>query len=149
MKKYVILISSVLLILIGIMIEDRGLAMNITGDGTVLYPISSGSADGLILKLGLFLFTITASYSLISIFRGHKERILFAVYLVNSLIYTLFLILVMLDSSIIDAAKLGDWLPLAANIILILSFIIYGALSLNKAPARTPKTARLKFERKG
>ncbi len=140
MKKYVILTSSLIMILLGILIEDRGLAMHVTGRGEILYPISSGSVDGLILKLGLYSFAITAFYSAISIFRGHREITLFVVYSFNSLIYAFFLFLAMLDSSIIDAAKLGDWLPLAANIIWILSFSIYGALSLNKASQPTPKS---------
>ena len=137
MQKYVILISSILLVLIGIMIEDRGLAISIAEDGTIHYPISSGSEDGLLLKIGLYLFAITAFYSVVSILRVHREVTLFVVYTVNSLAYAFFLFLVMLDSSIIDAAKLGDWLPLAANIIWLLSLIIYGVLSLNKASQST------------
>ena len=137
MHKYVILTSSILLVLIGIMIEDRGLAISIGEDGTVHYPISSGSEDGLILKLGLYSFAITAFYSVISILRGHREITLFVVFTVNSLFYAFCLFLVMLDSSIIDAAKLGDWLPLAAIIIWIFTFIIYGILSLNKSPQPT------------
>ena len=140
MQKYVILISSILLVLIGIMIEDRGLAISIGEYGTVHYPISSGSEDGLILKLGLYLFAITAFYSVISIVRGHRVINLILVYTANSLVYAFCLFLVMLDSSIIDAAKLGDWLPLAANIIWIFTFIIYGLLSLNKASQPTPKS---------
>jgi hypothetical protein len=122
----------------GILIEDRGLAMYVTAGRETFYPISSGSEDGLILKFGLYLFGITTFYSAISIFRCHREVILFVVYSVNSLIYAFFVILVMLDSSIIDAAKSGDWLPLAANIIWIFSLVIYGALSLNtyQAPVR-------------
>ena len=119
------------------MIEDRGLAISIGEDGTVHYPISSGSEDGLILKLGLYSFAITAFYSVISILRGHREITLFVVFTVNSLFYAFCLFLVMLDSSIIDAAKLGDWLPLAAIIIWIFTFIIYGILSLNKSPQPT------------
>ena len=140
MHKYVILISSILLVLIGIMIEDRGLAISVAEDGTVHYPISSGSEDGLLLKIGLIMFVVSAFYSLVSIFKCHKEIILLLVYLANSLIYAFFLFLVMLDSEIIEAAKLGDWLPLAANIIWLLSFIIYGVLSLNKASQPTPKS---------
>jgi uncharacterized membrane protein len=131
MKKYVILTSSILLVLIGLLIEDRGLAMGVAG-GETFYPISSGSVDGLILKLGLYSFFITILFSVILIFVDFGDVILFLVYSVNSLIYAFCLFLVMLDSSIIDAAKLGDRLPLVANIICILSFAIYGALSLNK-----------------
>lgn len=132
MKKYVILTSSIILLLLGGLIDDRGLAIQVTAGGEILYPISSGSEDGLILKIGLYIFSISALYSAISIFKGHSDTILFVVYLVNSLIYTFFLFLVMLNSSLIEAAKLGDWLPLLANIIWISSFVIYGALSLNK-----------------
>ena len=140
MKKYVILTSSVMLILMGVLIEDRGLALQVTAGGEILYPISSGSEDGLILKFGLYLFSITAFYSVISIFRGHKDTILFIVFSVNSLIYGFFLFLVTLDSSIINAAKLGDWLPLLANIIWVITFIVYGALSLNQASQPKPKS---------
>jgi hypothetical protein len=145
MKKYVILISSILLIAFGYLIEDRGLAAQVTSSGEILYPISSGSDDGFILKQGLYLFAITSFYSAISIIRDHRELTLFIVYSVNSLIYAFFLFLVMLDSSIIEAAKLGDWHPLTANIIWILSFAIYGALSLNKSSQPTQKSGTTKL----
>ncbi len=127
------------------MIEDRGLAISIGEDGTLHYPISSGSEDGLILKLGLYSFAVTVFYSVISILRSHREITLFVVYTVNSFIYAFSLFLVMLESSIVDAAKLGDWLPLAANIIWISTFIIYGLLSLNKASQPTPKSGTAKL----
>jgi hypothetical protein len=136
MKKYVILTSSILLVLIGILIEDRGLAMHVTAGGEAVYQISSGTEDGLILKFGLYSFVITILYSAILIFVDFGDLILFIVYSVNSLVYAFCLILVMLDSSIIDAAKFGDMLPLAANIIWIFSFLVYGALSLNKSIER-------------
>jgi hypothetical protein len=63
MKKYVILTSSILLVLIGILIEDRGLAMHVTAGGEAVYQISSGTEDGLILKFGLYSFVITILYS--------------------------------------------------------------------------------------
>jgi hypothetical protein len=132
MKKYVILTSSIFLVLIGILIEDRGLAMGVTAGGETFYPISSGSQDGACLKLGLYSFFITTIYSIISILRGHREIFLFVFYLVNSLIYAFFIILVMLDSSIVDAAKYGEWLPLIAHIIWTSSFVICCAWSLNK-----------------
>jgi len=140
MKKYTILISTILLITVGYLIEDRGLAIQMTSDGQVLYPISSGSEDGIVLKSGLYLFVFTALYSVISIFKKHKDSTLFVVYASNSLFFTFFLLLALMDSSIIEAAKLGDWLPLTANIIWLMSFLIYGALSLNNASQPTPKS---------
>lgn len=140
MKKYVILTSSLILILMGFLIEDRGLAMQVTEAGETLHPISSGSEDGLFLKSGLYMFALTAFYSMISIIKGYREMTLFVVYSVNSLIYAFLLFLAMLDSSIIEAARPGDWPPLFANIIWILSFVIYAVLSLNKTSQPTPKS---------
>lgn len=143
LKKYVVLISTIILLVLGVMIEDRGLAIQVTSGGTILYPISSGGNDGAVLKLGLYLFSITALYSIISILRGHREAILLIVYLVNSLIYAFFLFLVMMDSSIIEAALLGDWLPLCANIIWVASFVVYVILSIlifNKSPLLRSKS---------
>ncbi|MDH5359070.1 MAG: hypothetical protein OEX03_00840, partial [Gammaproteobacteria bacterium] len=99
--------------------------------------ISSGSEDGIIIKFGLYLFAFTALYSVISIFKKHRDITLFVVYVVNSLFYAFFLFLVLADSSIIEAAKQGEWLPLVANIIWLLSFLVYGALSLNKTSQST------------
>lgn len=134
MRKYVILISSGLLCGLGYLIEDRGLAMHVTSGGEIVYPISSGSDDGFLLKTGLYLFAITFIYSVISIIRWNEEVTLLKVYAINSLVYFVFLFLVMLDSSIIGAAKLGDWLPLAANSVWVLSFGLYSVMSLNRGP---------------
>lgn len=131
MRKILILISSVLLVIMGYLIEDRGLAMQVTDGGAILYPVSSGSEDGSILKLGLFFFIISAIYALVSLYRKSSDRILFTVYSINSLIYTFLLFLVMLDSSLLESARLGDTLPLVATILWILSLVLYGVLSLS------------------
>lgn len=56
-------------------------------------------------------------YALLSIVTKGTAHRLLLVYCLNSLFYLFLLFLVMLDSDIVYAASIGDWLPLAANVV--------------------------------
>ena len=121
MKKLIFAFFALVCIVIGRSLKDRGgLAMSITSTGDVLYSMSSGSNDGAILFLGFMSFTLTLTYSILSLILKHKLKILVNVYLVNLVLFLMFVGLVSLDSSIFLAAKLGDYVPLVG---IIISFI--------------------------
>lgn len=86
--------------------------MDITTTGELMYPQSSGSNDMQVLSLGMFTFTITAIYAIASAILNHRLKYLGFVYLSNLALFTFFLFLVLLDSSLLFAAKVGDRLPI-------------------------------------
>lgn len=114
----------------GILLEDRGLATLIGRDGEPIYPISSGSEDGLLLKAGLCLFIVSAISALISFIKNDGSRISRWIYWFNNVFFAFCLFLVSLDSGLISAAKLGDWLPLAAVSTWLSSIIAYVTITL-------------------
>lgn len=129
-KKLLILISTTVLIFMSAIIEDRGLAILATQNDELIFPVSSGSEDGILLKIGLFSFVLTWLYAVVSLLSGARAYMLLLAYIANSLIFLFFVFLVSLDSSIIDAATFGDWLPLLALVIWALVFPVYGVLSV-------------------
>jgi len=110
--KIVILLFSVTIFIFGYLIEDRALLQELTEDGKCFSPQSSGSEDGEMLSLALMSFIITMVASMVSILFNQHIRTLLIVYGVNFFIFLFFLLLVIMDSSLISAVKCGDYIPL-------------------------------------
>lgn len=134
MVRIILIVSTFFSTLIGFFLSGHdGLAMDITNKGKILYPISSGSEDAMILAFGLMSFIITFFYSVISILFDHRIKLLKRIYWINLIVFSFFVFLVSLDSSIGYAANLGDSMPLIgvtiafvpALVLSILSFISY------------------------
>lgn len=123
MKNYLVFLFSALLVILGFILEDRGFAIMKADDGTFIYPISSGSEAGLILKIGLVCFLLSLITSVLVIFIKKDSRAAIISYLIISVLFCFFIFLVSLNSSFILAASLGDWLPLFAVSIWLLSII--------------------------
>lgn len=123
MKHYLVFLFSTLLVFLGFVLENRGFAIMKASDGALIYPISSGSEAGLILKVGLVCFLPSLVISALVIFIKKDSRAAIISYLIISVLFCFFIFLVSLDSSFILAASLGDWLPLFAVSIWLLSII--------------------------
>lgn len=132
MRTLAILSASIALFVLGVVIEDRGFAVGAGDAGGLIYPLSSGSEDGLLLKVGLYPFILAFLSAAISLAGGGKGRVTFGIFVLCSIFYCLMAILVSLDSDLIESARLGDWLPLAANTIWIASLLLVLWLSFNK-----------------
>lgn len=133
MRNFTILLSALTLFAFGIAIEDRGLTMMLGADGEPIYPISSGSKDGVLLKVGLYPFVLAFISSLMSYLRRSTGKTSIGIYIVCSVFYGFMVFLVALDSDLVASAKLGDWLPLMASGIWGLSIIALIWLSFNKS----------------
>ena len=131
MRTLAFLCASIVLFVLGVVIEDRGFAVAVW-DGEPIYPLSSGGEDGLLLKLGLYPFILAFLSAAISLARRGIGRVTFGIFAVCSIFYCLMAILVSLDSNLFESAKLGDWLPLAANTIWMASLGVVLWLSFNK-----------------
>jgi hypothetical protein len=129
-KNITISAASLIMVCFGILIEDRGLAVLIGRDGEPVYPISSGSDDGLLLKAGLSLFIVSAIFALVSFLNNDGSRISSRSYWLNNIFFAFCLFLVSLDTNLISAATLGDWLPLAAVSTWLSSIIAYVTIIL-------------------
>lgn len=121
MIKLLILIFAIICVGFGWSFRYRdAMPMDRTAGGELIYPISSGSNDIAVLSLGLLTFILTAGYALISIVLNQNAKFLVGVYLVNIVIFTLFVLLVSMDSSFLVSAQLGDNEPLIS---LVVAFI--------------------------
>lgn len=119
--KIVILLFSVAIFIFGYLIEDRALLQELTEDGKCFSPQSSGSEDRAMLSLALMSFIITIAASIISILFNQHVKTLLIVYGVNFFIFLFFVLLVIMDSSLISAAKCGDYIPLLGVLFVCIS----------------------------
>lgn len=132
MRTLTILCSSLSLFLIGVVIEDRGFVMELGDGGEALYPLSSGSEGGLLMKAGLYPFIVASLSAAVSIVAGGTGRVTLGIFIACSVIYGLMAALVSMDANLVESAKLGDWHPLAANTLWLASLGIVMWLSFNK-----------------
>jgi len=132
MRTLTILCASIVLFVLGVVIEDRGFAVDVGDSGEIIYPLSSAGEDGLLLKMGLYPFILAILSAAISLAGRGKGRVTFGIFSGCSIFYCLMVILVSLDSNIFESAMLGDWLPLAANTIWVASLAVVFWLSFNK-----------------
>lgn len=97
---------------VALFLRDDGPAIGITEAGELLYPQSSGSGDCMFLGLGLMSFGFTAYAALWAVWSGSARRKLPWLYFGNLAVLLAMLWLVLLDSDLIDAASVGDVMPL-------------------------------------
>ncbi len=89
-----------------------GPAIGVDTAGELIYPQSSGSGDCIFLGLGLMSFGLTAYAALWAVWSASARRRLSGVYFANLAVLIAMLWLVLLDSDLIDAASVGDVMPL-------------------------------------
>ncbi len=92
--------------------EHDGPAVGVTAAGELLYSQSSGSGDCMFLGVGLLGFALTAASSLAALRSPSARARPARAYLVSLAWFLFMLWLVILDSNLVDAASLGDPMPL-------------------------------------
>lgn len=112
LRVSITLVSAILLI-IGYLQSGRdGLLIGYTSNGEPIYPVSSGSEDGDILAFGFMAFLVTFIASLMTMIRKKGTKAQECAYWFNLILLSFFVFLVERDSSLVDAAALGDFMPL-------------------------------------
>lgn len=130
MKIRAILISSAIFVLVGTFVRRSHLAMMVAEDsGAVFIPVSSGSEDPSILKLGFLSYVISFLFALYSVVLKRGSDVAMAPYVVNCVFFVLCIALISQDSNIIGAAQNGNVIP--AFLVLFWIFVVttVGALA--------------------
>ncbi len=124
--KGVILLTALAAMVMGwVMRGHEGIAMMLTASGELIYPRSSGSEDAALLAMGLMSFVITLVYASLSVARGHRVAPLLYTYGANFSLFCLCLVLVMVDSDLVHAARIGDAIPLYASLVPFLPLVAF------------------------
>lgn len=97
---------------VDLVLREDAPAIGITAAGELIYPQSAGSGDCMFLGLGLMSFGFTAYAALWAMWSGSARRKLPWLYIGNLAVFLAMLWLVLLDSDLIDAARMGDAMPL-------------------------------------
>ncbi len=92
--------------------EHDGPAIGVTAAGELLYSQSSGSGDCWFLGAGLLNFAFTAAVALAARASPSARSRLIRVYFINLVVFLAMLWLVILDSNLVEAARVGDVMPL-------------------------------------
>lgn len=124
LRNKLILISGSILAALGFLIPKDKLLLVVGEKGEFYLPLSSGSEDPLIIKIALCSYIISIAVIVLSSFFEKIKSYIFGVYLANSALYLLLLILVSLDSNIFSAAKYGNWLPVLQFGVWLLSIVL-------------------------
>lgn len=133
MRNYLILIFSLLLVVAGFIIKESQLLMMVGQNGELFRPVSSGGDDPMGIKMGLMSYILTFIFATFSLAFNKGVKKIFGLFIVNSLICAVCFGLVLLDSSIIDAAKAGNKLPIIVYIVWAVSIVTVVSLPFNKS----------------
>jgi hypothetical protein len=132
MQSKLILFFSLVFVSLGFSLPEGWLAMMAGEKGELLIPVSSGSEDPFIIKVALASFLVSLIYAGICIAISKGLRFIPVVYAINSIFYLLCMFLVSRDSSILDAAKLGNWVPAIQLTLWFLSVVAISWATFNK-----------------
>lgn len=139
-----VLVFSLLLCVLGaFFIQDGGLALWGSGDGVPVYPISSGSHDGTILKAGLLGFIFSVLVSTVALIFKLKARVSLGGYLICSVCFAITLLLVSLDTSVWSAFVYGDVWPFISACVWLCSCVILLGVVLSQWWMRSPKNKQI------
>ena len=111
MLSKLIFCCSLILFALGFMLPIEWLAMMQRSNGDLFIPVSSGSEDPMIIKIALMSYLVSSIYSGFFVVLAREGRSLILVYTLNSIFYLICMFLVSLDTSIVMAARLGNWVP--------------------------------------
>ncbi|WP_284336572.1 hypothetical protein [Comamonas sp. NoAH] len=106
---------SLIAMLIGMYLYSSGrtgLAMHALPDGELLYPLSAGAEDAQLISGALITFGLTAMLGALGWLRPGLALLMWLAYVLGTLLLCAACLLVSLDSSLVQAAWLGDWWPL-------------------------------------
>lgn len=92
--------------------EHDGPAIGATTDGELLYSQSSGSGDCMFLGVGLLSFLFTAAWAWAALASPSAKIRPFRMYFASLAVFLFMLWLVILDSDLVGAARVGDVMPL-------------------------------------
>lgn len=123
MKILISVCSFILTAIVFIGRETDALPIGIGTDGEYYYPISSGDVDAMILYIGFWPFTIVSLISIYSLIVRDRVHVLYIAYTIALTWFLFILFLVLLDSSLVDSAKLGDWVPLFGAVVAVIPAI--------------------------
>lgn len=128
-----VLACSLLLCVLGaFFIQDGGLILWVSSDGTPVHPISSGSEDGAILKMGLLGFVFSVLVSIAALIFKVKARVSLGSYLMCSVCFAMALLLVLLDSSLWSAFIHGDVWPFISTCVWLFSCVVLLGVALSQ-----------------
>jgi len=133
MQYKLILVFSLLFIALGFTIPADWLAMTYGENGELFIPVSSGSEDPFIIKLALASYVLSFLYVGMSIKLRRGIRFITPVYILNCIFYLLCMFLVSLDSSVLEAAKYGNRLPISQLVLWLISVVAIGWATFNKS----------------
>lgn len=108
-------LCSVGLCALAMCLENRGLAMFTSTDGSLVFSQSSGSNDDALLKFGLFGFAFSAVVAVVAMAFRFQSYISLACYGLCSVCYGAMVWLVSLDASLWSAFQYGDIWPFIAH----------------------------------
>ena len=132
MRNYFILICSLILFVTGILVPSQWLAMHSGEHGDLFIPVSSGSEDPFAIKLALASYMVSFIYSGLFVYLKKEARSVLGVYWANCIFYLFCMYLVSLDSSIIQAAKFGNLVPVSLSLLWLVTFVIVIGVSCKK-----------------
>lgn len=106
-------LCALLAMLVGVHLQGRqGLAMQALPDGSLLYPLSAGSDDAALVCAGLMGCGLTVAAVVLAGVWQRLAPLVWLAYGLNVAALAVVVALVSLDSSLLDAAWLGDAWPL-------------------------------------
>ncbi|HAS6055606.1 hypothetical protein D8T45_23935 [Vibrio vulnificus] len=135
--NFIVLIFSSMFALAGFLIPVDSLLMMASENGELFTPVSSGSEDPFAIKLALASYSVCFLYVSFSLFVKKGLQYITGVYLANSVFYMFCMYLVSLDSNILEAAKLGNWVPLFINVVWIGTVLVVILTSFKKLSRRS------------
>ncbi|HAS6387155.1 TPA: hypothetical protein RZA60_004500 [Vibrio vulnificus] len=135
--NFIVLIFSSMFALAGFLIPVDSLLMMASENGELFTPVSSGSEDPFAIKLALASYSVCFLYISFSLFVKKGLQYITGVYLANSVFYMFCMYLVSLDSNILEAAKLGNWVPLFINVVWIGTVLVVILASFKKLSRRS------------
>ena len=112
MRNKLIIVSSLILVCIGTIFSTEDFVMMLGNNGELIVPVSSGSDDPSLFRIGLLIFSISLLSSAAHALNKISFRSSLVTYLTVSIFFAVFLALIHLDSSIFVASRSGNHIPL-------------------------------------
>ncbi|NVJ66744.1 MAG: hypothetical protein HWE16_09650 [Gammaproteobacteria bacterium] len=131
MRNKLALIFSFILTVLGVVIPESSLAMMPLENGELVIPRSLGANDPFIIKFALSSFSVSLFYSAICLVFNKWHGSIIYIFAINSIVYLLYTVLILLNSSFIIAAKHGNWIPLSQFAVWISFILIIAWLSFD------------------